>query len=132
MSFQISAYRNRTKDFTGELYLSDKVTPATLEAGDVLRFKIKSTSSGTPILDLSNIATGNGSLIIVTHLGNGTIPATYRLRLAQDDVALLSPGHYYAELLYADDSETAPANATKPIDFGRIVVHDTMSGTIGT
>ena len=58
-------------------------------------------------------------------------PAAYTVRLAEDDVTALTAGVYDCEVAVADDSELAPANATKHVERGVLHVIDTLGGDTG-
>jgi hypothetical protein len=120
----------RTVDSDWAAYAKDGRTPVAIESTDQLRFKLSATEGGTPVLDLTKTANANGSGVTVEHVGiAGVKAASGTIRLAQADTALLS-GRYYWELNLVDDSETAPANAIKPIMRGTIVFRPSQGGTI--
>ena len=118
----LTAYQNRTNDFTGTLS-----TSVTLAVTDRLRFKMGRREAATPSLDLvEDTVTANGSRVDVT---DATTKA-YSLRLAQGDLASLTTGVYDAELLLVDDSETAPADAIKVSDHGVLYLLPQMGGNV--
>lgn len=126
-SFQLLAYRGRTKDYSVKLYEQDGVTAFTLAVTDVVRFKM-SLGTGLPVLDLrSGAATAFGSKVTVTAVS----PAEAVVRLAQGDLALLEPGVYDAEVIVVDDSETAPADAAKCVEIGVVCIIPTAGGDLG-
>lgn len=126
MSFLITAHRNRTRDYTIDLFEPDRTTPVLLAATDVVRVKIGRGTS-IPSLDLDSVAaTANGSVVAFT---TGTNDVT--LRLAQADLLAMTAGVYDVEVAVVDDSETAPANAVKHVEWGCLSLQDTMAGDIG-
>ena len=124
MSFEIVAHAGRTEDFTVTIK-----TPAEdyvqLAVTDIVRFKA-SRGEETPLLDLDQTATANGSVVTVDERGDGSAThCSVRVRLAQGDTSGLL-GSYEAEVAVVDDSETAPADAIKTAEKG--VVHFIGSG----
>lgn len=96
------------------------------EAADVLRFKIGRGDGSTPVLDLrSGEDTANGSGIDISDID----PLTLSVRVAQED-ATMHPGIYRGFLGIVDDSETAPANAFKPISIGVVYVVGMLGGPV--
>lgn len=125
--FTIHARVGRTSDYNGALYESDGTTGVALAAGDVLRLKIGRGSSD-PLLEVTSIAaTPNGSVVTIT---DTSAPAEYTIRLAQDDTADLPPGTYDCELVLVDDSETAPADAAKFVEYGVLNVLPSLGGSV--
>lgn len=119
MSFEIIAPKSRTTDYSGSLYQADGTTPVVLAAADVVRFKLGRGVGATPLLDLTQSATANGSVVTVTSRGvAATSPATYTVRLAQADLASIFAGAYDAEVSVVIDAETAPADAIKHVEIG--------------
>jgi hypothetical protein len=128
---ELEAVAGRTVDYEWAAYEGDGRTAVAIDASDQLRFKLSATEDdSTPSLDLTKTANGNGSVVTVTTVGSaGVTPASGTVRLAQADTALLS-GRYYWELNLVDNSETAPADAIKPICRGTIVFRPSQGGTI--
>lgn len=128
---EVEAVAGRTIDYDWEAYEGDGRTPIAIAVDDTVRFKLCATENGTPTLDLtSTAATVAGSRVTITTLGvAGTIPASGTVRLAQADTAALT-GKKYWELILVDNSETAPADAAKPICYGTMVFKVTQGGPI--
>lgn len=117
----------RTVDFTWAAYLANGTTAAAFAVGDKVRFKLARRPGGTPILDLlSGTATAAGSVVAIT----GTSPAAGTVRLGQADTATFE-GEYHFELNHVDDSETAPADAIKPICRGKLKFTLSQGGNVG-
>jgi hypothetical protein len=128
MSFLMVTYRNRTRDFDVQVK-SPSGGYVVLAADDVVRIKIH--RNGTIVLDLDNVATGNGSYSQVTTQGDGaSAHAQATLRLAQGDVQTLK-GTYEVEVAVVDNSETSPADAIKSCETGVLEVVETPGGDIG-
>ena len=123
--FLINAWKNRTADYSIQLFEADGTTELVLAAADSVRIKIGRTGA-TPNLDLkSGAATSNGSVPSFTV---GTNDVT--LRIGQADLSSIVPGAYDMEVLVVDDSETAPDNAIKHVQFGVLMVHDSQTGAV--
>lgn len=108
-SFQLSAYRGRTRDFAATLKEYGCSVELNLAAQDVVRLKIFSGDGATPDLEFSSAEpTANGSKVTFT-------PATgdIVIRVAQGDTEDMSPGNYDCEISVVDDSETDPPDAIK-------------------
>jgi hypothetical protein len=126
----LSAYANRTNDYTGSIYAANGSTPASLAAGDKLRFKLADKYNATILDLLSGTGTANDSLLTITDIGDVDTPAAFSLRLSQGDLDL-SGGKYPIELIWVDDSETDPADAAKHIDGGYLTIIETPDGNLG-
>lgn len=125
-SFLISHYKSRTCDYTITLTESDGSTAVNVAAGDVVRVKIGRVGS-TPSLDIDSVgATASGSLVTVSVGSN-----ICTLRIAQGDVANMTPGAYDCEVALVDDSETGPADAIKSAESGVFFLHGTQGGDVG-
>ena len=131
MPFEIVADARGTVDFTVTLktasggYLQ-------IAADDVVRVKIGRGKDTTPDLDLSSAAaSANKSSVTVDELGDGSAThAQVTVRLAQGDTASLW-GSYGVLVGLVDNSETAPADAFKPVEKGTLHVVPSLAGGVG-
>ncbi len=121
--------RGRTTEFTGGLYAADKSTGITLSETDTVRVKIGRSNGNDVDLDLdSTETTENGSGVIVDSLSS---PAAIRVRLAQGDLAALTPGAYLGEISVVDSAEIGPTNAIKFTQEFIVQVLRSMNGDTG-
>ena len=85
----------------------------------------------TPVLDLDQTATSNGSKVTVDETGDGSAThCSVTVRLAQGDTDDLL-GAYVCSIEVVDDSETAPADAIKMAEMGVLHFIATGGGDIG-
>lgn len=128
----IDLVAGRTEDFKVSLYKTNKKALA-LAAGDIVRVKVcRSPSDDEPLLELSDVATENGSIVTITGLGvDEQTPATVNLRIGQADTEGWSAGDYFAEVIVVDDSETNPADAAKVAGRGIVRVKASPGGELG-
>lgn len=130
---EIHAVAGRTEDFNWSIYESNGTTAVAITGSDKVRFKLARKAGDTPLLDLvSGTVTANGSTVNITDLGDAGAdePASGNVRLGQEDTEDFS-GKYRFELNLVDDSETAPADAIKPICRGTIEFLPAQTGDIG-
>ena len=123
MAFELFFYKNRRSDEVVSLYQDDGTTSASLQASDVVRFKMYRRDQATPTLDLDSVAaTANGSIVTVDELGlEPTAQATITVMSA--DIASVALGPYTAEIVVVDDSAS---DEPRLVDSG--VVHILQSG----
>jgi len=125
MSFHIHAWKNRTRDFDVQLYESDGTTEVILAADDVVRFKV-GRGSGTPSLDLNSFEIESGGSKVTFTPGTNDVC----VRIG-NDTSGITPGNYDAEISVVDNSETAPADAIKHVEYGVFSLHKTQGGEVG-
>lgn len=123
-SVLVRAHKNRTGDFSLSLFESDGTTEFILAAGDNVRVKI-GRGEEEPVLEVDVDVSPAGSK---TSFTAGTNDVT--LRIGQDDTADLETGSYDMEITVVDDSETAPENAIKHVQYGVFSLAATMGGPV--
>lgn len=132
LTASIHVTRGGTLDWTFELHESDGTTVVNLALTDVVRVKIYRGDQATPDLDLDQAVNANGSVVTVDDRGDESTAASCTLRLAQGDTLNLSHVCYDVEVGIVDDSETAPADAYKPVQQAVLHVLSGPAGDKGT
>ena len=131
MAFSIQATIGRTVEYTFYLYESGGSVPVAIQADDVPRLKI-GRGTGSPLLDIDNIAAlAGGSILVIDDLGDDENPAQVRLVLAQDDTADLAQGVYSCELTVVDVDAAPIDNALLHVETGALNLYPSMGGDTG-
>jgi hypothetical protein len=126
---EIECVAGRRERFNWSLRLVDASgNRSGLGASDVVRFKLATTASGTPVLDIaSGTPTAAGSKVTITTVGSSVIDAAGIVQLNRGDTSTLS-GRYYFEI---DVDDAGDSNRTQQPIRGTLLFLTSMGGTIG-
>lgn len=122
--FQIHVYKNRTVDFTVNLFENDGTTEVLLASDDVVRVKI-GRGTGAPSLDLDSTGAESGGSVVSFTAGTNDVTVRFGT-----DTSAMDVGAYDVEVAVVDNSETAPVDAIKHAEYGVLNLHPTMGGDV--
>lgn len=131
----VDAYHNRTSRTQFSLRAANGRDAAQLAADQTVRFKV-GKSGEEPLLDLTEEPNDAKSVIEILDRGNPSTKTAATLLLvigeADLDPEAMEAGEYEGELILVEPETASPPFASRSLGRGRIVVHPSQGGSLGT